>query len=792
MRIDELLFMKNEEDGRKKLRFRALIGIELLVVCFCVAQYMTPLRSYTYQGQDLAANAGRYMAYGDYGLGCYVDLDLITEAAIDPQYVYISTPSVDLHGGSYQVSVAYSTDNPNQKCAYTSKYRTYPVIAGHDGNRIPMRTDTVDFALFSPIAVEEFEVHIDYSGKGYLFVQSISIQETYAWKNICLFFALLFSALLDGFVFYYRKIPAERRRRTRLTWFAVTALLIFVSAPLMSFFMMDGDDLIVHLNRIEAIKTSLLAGQFPNRISTFWNNGYGYASAVLYGEAFLYVPALLRLLGFSVQGAYKFYVVLINLATILVAYYSFKKVFHDDRSALIGSAVYAMAPYRLVCLYLRAAVGEYTALLFFPLIFYGFMRIYRDDGKDTDQKKSVVLLIIGFTGVLQSHIISCLVVAGFIGLFCLLFIKRTFSSGRLIQIVKAAVGTVLFNLWFLVPFLDYMRMGYAGANREELPLGRMNAHGAFFSQIFTMFQDSTACSYTVMENFGKTNDRNYALGGFLLTVLFYLTYRLYYGKEKKRSRLILMGDCSLAFAGIAVFMCTIWFPWDLIQQMNWIFRTITINIQFPWRVLGIAGFFLSVTTICLLKLLWERADRRLYYAAVMVLGLCFVLSADYSMYRYTQGVTVHYYDGVQTLDSRGIGGAEYLPKGTPAEFAEDTTSLPGKGLEVSDERNMGDGRTVTCRNTADEDTCIDLPLLPYRGYVCRDRETGEELALELSAVPGRIRVIVPGGYEGTFRVRFEEPWYWRASEAVSVLVLSGALAAMAIRRRKAGRGEDDL
>lgn len=792
LRVDGLLFTTSGDDGRKRLRFKALIVIEILLICLCAAQYIRPLRTYTYQGQELAANACCYMPYGNFDVGCYIDMDIISEAAIEPQYVYVTTPSVNLSGGSYQVAIDYSTDDPNHKCVYTSKYRTYPVVAGHSGNRISMRTERVEFALFSPIPVEEFQVHIDYSGNGYLFVQGITIYETYAWRNIWLFFVLLFSAVIDGLVYYYRKIPEECRRGARLKWFAAISLVLFTSAPLMSFFMLDGDDLIVHLNRIEAIKTSLLAGQFPNRVSTYWNNGYGYASAVLYGEVFLYVPALLRILGFSVQGAYKIYVVLINLATMLVSYYSFKKVFRDEWSAMIGSAIYMLAPYRLVCLYLRAAVGEYTAMLFFPLIFCGLMQIYRGDGKRTDDRKSVILLIIGFTGVLQSHVISCLIVAGFMGLFCLLFFRKTFSSGRLVQIIKAVVWTGLLNLWFLVPFLDYMRMGYAGGNREELPLGRMNAHGAFWSQMLTLFQDSTACSYTVMENFGKTNDRNYALGGFLVAVLFYLVYRLYHGREKKRSELTIMGDCSLAFAAVAVFMCSLWFPWDLIQQMNWVFRTITVNIQFPWRLMGIAGFFLSVTTICLCKLLREREDRRLYHAALLVLGLCFVLSADYCMYRYTQEMIVYYYDDVQKLDSEGIGGAEYLPEGTPASFADDTGSLPGEGLEVLKEHNTGDGRAVTCRNTADADTFLDIPLLPYQGYVCRDVQTGEKLALELSAVPGRIRITVPEGYEGTFRVRFEGFWYWRVSEAVSLLSLLIAMAGMLFRRRKILLGKENL
>lgn len=104
-------------------------------------------------------------------------------------------------------------------------------------------------------------------------------------------------------------------------------------------------------------------------------------------------------------------------------------------------------------------------------------------------------------------------------------------------------------------------------------------------------------------------------------------------------------------------------------------------------------------------------------------------------------------------------------------------------MEVLEEYNMGDGRAVSCRNIREEASCIDLPLLPYRDYICRDQNTGEKFAVQLS-VPGRVRVMIPGGYDGTLRVRFEEPWYWRMAEAVSVLALLFGVAGILVRRRK--------
>ena len=137
--------------------------------------------------------------------------------------------------------------------------------------------------------------------------------------------------------------------------FAMTLLVVLSSAPVLSFYLSGGGDLQFHLCRIEAIRQALPAGQFPVRLPSYWNNGYGYASSVFYGEVFLYFPAVLRIIGFSAQSAYKLYLLSVNLFTCLSTYYCLRKICGERLSALVGTAVYMLVPYRLSTLYLRAA-----------------------------------------------------------------------------------------------------------------------------------------------------------------------------------------------------------------------------------------------------------------------------------------------------------------------------------------------------------------------------------------------------------------------------------------------------
>lgn len=766
--------------------FQILLIIELALVLFCALQYAFPRHQYVYRGKDLTGSFCTYQTYSEeYDEGCYLDKTLVSDDTVDLTSLYITTPYVDLPKGSYDVTFIYETNDPNQKYSANAKYATYPVLTDNQGRRLPMDENRFTYSFFSPNRVDEYQVHVDYSGEGHIFVESITIQETNAWKNILLLGVIVFSLLVDGILIGYRRILPEKQRETRMLWMALACLVICSGIPLFEYYLREGDDLLFHLNRIEGIRVSLQAGQFPNRVSSYWNKGYGYVNGVFYGELFLYLPALLRLLGFSVQGAYKIYVFLINLATALVSFHCFDKIVKDKKAAFIGSAAYLLAPYRLVCIYNRGAVGEYTSMLFIPLIFYGLYQIYRMEPDEKDEGRGWIPLFLGYTGLIQTHVISCVTTSVFVGLFCLVSLKRIFCGRRFLQLLKAAAMTTLVNLWFLLPFADYFLQGYANTATEAVTLGRMGAHGAFLSQMLSVFQDGSAPAYTVMEALGPVRERNYTLGGSLFVLLFYVCLRLYRGRE--RTEISRLGDNSLLFALLAAFMSTIWFPWDGIQQMNGLFRMITRNIQFPWRFLGACCFFSAVTAVCLAVALRSELPRQLYFGVLFFLGFVFWLSADYYMYHYMQENMAHRYVTESNLDSCAVGQGEYLLRDTPEDFVQNRESVPGEGLQIAYEKRDGGTHIVACRNETAQESYVDVPFLPYRGYCCRDNATGAEFEVQLT-VPGRVRVIVPAGYDGTLNVRFEEPWYWRVSEGVSLLTLAAWLFGRMRKRRETAAG----
>ena len=94
----------------------------------------------------------------------------------------------------------------------------------------------------------------------------------------------------------------------------------------------------------------------------------------------------------------------------------------------------------------------YSAMVFLPLVILGLWAIYYADEKE--YKKGWFYLMVGATGILETQILGTVMTAMFAVVFMLVSYKKTFTKRTLTALLKTAVGSILLNLYFLVPFLD--------------------------------------------------------------------------------------------------------------------------------------------------------------------------------------------------------------------------------------------------------------------------------------------------------------------------------------------------
>lgn len=668
----------------------------------------------------------------------------------------------------------------------------------------------------------EPSISVVYSGSGRISVERLDIEQTLAPDRMRLF-GILFVFLAVDIICFMVKKKGNPLGSVQNKAIAVGLLLLVLltSYPLTLGYPIAGDDMDFHLGRIEGMAESFREGQIPQRINSVFFEGYGYANPVFYGELLLTFPAVMRVIGFRLTTCYMALVFLINALTCILSCYCFSKILKKKEIGLAAAYFYCLAPYRLVDVYSRAAVGEYSAMAFLPLVFLGMYRIYACDTDESDYKKSFIPLLIGLTGIMQSHTLTGEMTAAFLILACVVFWKRTFQKKRFCELLKAAGGTILVNAWFLVPFLDYS-LTVPVKSLQSSNFRPIQDHGAFWAQIIGLFvsslRNTAPPSQGIVGEMPFTVGTPLVLGQFLC--IFMLSARKQLaerGGEANGSgaagtdsssmgrRYAGCGFFALAMAFLASWMSTVHFPWDALVRRIPVLALPVTSLQYPWRLLSMAVLFASVAAGIGLGFLKENLEK--YYvpalatllALTVICGMFMMQTPMQTNYPYTS-------NNLKKLDSCVAGGyEEYLL------LESERLSIHNRlGVEVTGGVRVLDYQKKGCAAWLDVDAAggggsVILPLLAYKGYRCELMEPGqpgqasetERSSKEGSPVAafsgkealgrwedGRIMVSLEAGQKGRLRVYFREPITWRVAEIISLV--SVIMIYLRCRKRRTG------
>lgn len=156
-------------------------------------------------------------------------------------------------------------------------------------------------------------------------------------------------------------------------------------------------------------------GQIPCRWSPDLGYGYGYPLFNFYPPMPYYVGELFRLLGFTFVTTVKL-TALVQIVTSAFAMYILGVSLFGSVGGLMAAIFYAYAPYRAVNIYVRGAMNEAWASVFFPLIFYFSRQLIVSNGFSS---KSFIFLSLSISGLLLSHNPMALTFIPFVALWCL-------------------------------------------------------------------------------------------------------------------------------------------------------------------------------------------------------------------------------------------------------------------------------------------------------------------------------------------------------------------------------------
>lgn len=703
--------------------------------------------------------------------GWYIDTTFPCEE--DGRFVYTNDFVMD--PGIYQIKVQYESDSSK---SYSTVSATTNAHFGLFADQVPLPNilNEVSYQVYLFDNSSDFSVEFFYGRDGYLIAKDIQIVKTDKLLQITLFLWILFSICVDivlyGIYKYGSFIDLINEKRT-----FVFLLLgaIFVSYPVFTGSMRYGIDIGFHLTRIEGLKTELLNGQLPVKMQTIWCYGYGYPVSLYYGDLFLSIPSLLRIIGFSVQFSYNTFLFLINFATLAIAYWCCNQMCRNRIISFVCAMLYALMPYRLSDIYTRSALGETIALTFLPLIAYGIWAVFTYEVTNKKFKQLWLPLIIGFTGIIQSHILTCLLVAYVIIFVCIIQIKKVFQKERFIVLSKTVIYTSLLNAWFVFPFM--FSMEHLDISQPYKGKLLIQDDGARFHELFAFWGEGHL----------TVNSIGLCLGiGLFLYIYLYCKWSKTIHKQ---------GLFFFMLSLLVLFTSTVHFPWNKISLLLGDFSRLVNNIQFPTRLLGIAAV-LSMFCLCfaLHELQLRNYKQEMKYLAFILLVLA-MISAEYIMY------TGNKLDDVRKVyDFAKLGRTDYCV-GEYVYFEEDNYTdadymqtrlnvnalIPGlvtasENVAFANYQKDGTATYLTCINTSELQGYIELPLLFYEQY---EATTNADIRLQTQYGNNhQLRVIIPPDFFGDIVVDYKRPIWWRICDIISALAWIGVLAVLIKNRKK--------
>ena len=721
-----------EEISLKVKILYVVLAVSLIVLVWTGDEGKQPI---VYSGIDLQHSVG------------LIDSEnaLVLQESVARSGAVANTPSYVMNKGSYRATLNYSADKNGN---VLELWEQGDKIAAWQLNYWEKEL-TVDFALSKD--AKALQLRINYGGDGALTVKRLSLAP-YTLFYTDTYFLIGVFLLLHLAAWLYVRSGKRLSQEKMVDYAVILGVALLATTPMMQTYLYNADDLCYHLARLEGLKDGILDGQvIPVNIlpEGLQNNGYMNA---MYPYLFLYIGAFMRLCGVSLAFSYKTLIFLSNLGSAVCAYVAVKSMVKSRRSVILSVVLYTLMPYRFTNIFSRGDLGETLALVFWPMVIAGLYHIVMGD------RKKWHYLVIGFTGALQSHILSVAYVAAVCVITALLYCVRIARERRYTELLKAAGLTVLLNAWYVVPFLYYYF-------KENLDKDVLRWSGYFEQSINLSNMTQTLSLY---------NKQYFSLGLALLGCLGIGIVYLLCERRGKVSGADGFMLYLLTLGGIFVFLATGYFPSRALMK-NAFFENIATMLQFPWRFLGPASAcFLFVGAAGLARSELLKPYRNLIFAMLVSLNLLVIVSvpADNNHVPYKNAESAAS-KGHETKLGASVGlfyPHEWRLMGATEDRLTGSVVISDiSSVSVYDFRKEGTKAAVSYIARSD-DAYIELPVQNYLGYRAVN-ELGQPVRIE-QGNGGRMRIFVEGdGAEHRIYVRYGPVPGFIIADVVSALTV---------------------
>lgn len=511
-----------------------------------------------------------------------------------------------------------------------------------------------------------------------------------------------------------------------------------------------GHDASYHYLRMEALADRLRSGEIVSGgIDYLFYDGLGYASSLAYPDVFLYIPAVLRLMGVGIGTSMAVFLIFCNACCMFSMFYCIYRMSENPVAATIATVIFTTSFYRIDNLYTRFALGEVQAFIFWPIIIYGlYDLIFRDF-------KKPYIIGFGFVGMLLTHTLSTALAVVVCVVVVLIFAKRLLKEPKkIIRLVITALCVLVVTSFYWIPLLELM-------NSCELtvshPISKASDNSVKF---FGIFRD-TSIGYDVA-------GLGILIFALCITRVFIQVKALSNedtGKKNKvcEKNLVLFADACLFTGLLFAFLSTKSAPWGILAH-------VFDFIQFAWRMFAVVTVMLSVAVAVYLYIILKNIKSS--EVATIIFTLMMVININVHIETIGIRHAEVYNDDYYTSDvnrTYNIGYGEWLPWSAK--------NITDKVKENAHRVVLNDGTEAKYQK---EDTYLafivddktyeyaDVPYIWYKGYVAYD-EGGNEYRTSMSDM-GFVRVEFDGVKpEGNIYVEYQLTTLQIVSYTVSIV-----------------------
>ncbi|MBI4058854.1 hypothetical protein HY404_01285 [Candidatus Microgenomates bacterium] len=449
-----------------------------------------------------------------------------------------------------------------------------------------------------------------------------------------------------------------------LTKFWVPILLIFISLLasrdllLPGYFPMHDDLQMMRQLQLEKCFKDL---QIPCRWVPDMGYGYGFPLFNYYPPLPYLVGQVFRLVGFHFTEVAKI-IFLLSIMLSGFTMYLLAKEFWGRFGGVVSATFYIWAPYHALDVFVRGAMNESWALVWFPLLLWSTYKLIVSTSPAPAKRdhpssilKWVMILALAWAALLLSHNIMVLIFTPVLAVWSLWWLWRTGKFNKVPMLAIGGIWGIGLAAFFTLPVFFEKNLVHV----ETLTQGYYEyiAHFATFKQLFfsrfwgygaSVWMDGDGMAFPV----GHVH-------WILALVIVVLTIASIIFKKKKKFNLNLVALVGfLLVVGIgAAFMAhsrstPIWLTFPFLSI-----------VQFPWRFLTLTIFSLSFLAGALVVLL---APLRVIGKAIISALLIFLIIFNFNFFRVERTGPVtdqEKFSGEAWRLQQTAGIYDYLPKG---------------------------------------------------------------------------------------------------------------------------------